>query len=220
MPDTFLDCSLRNDVGSNASHRVRANGHVPGVIYGHHISSYPLEFDRKEINRIIKDHGENALVNVMVNGSSYPAMIKEIQRDSLTGGIIHLDLQQINISEKIHTAIPIVLNGKEKVDTTGILQKQLEKIEVECYPDKVPRFVSIDISDLVLGNSLRVSDVEFSEDFSILNDGEEVIVSLSHIKDEEVDDVEDTSSSDLITEEDQPELVGQEDEEAQIELKE
>lgn len=208
MSNTFLNCSLRTEVGSNASHRVRANGYIPGIIYGHNMSNYPLEFDKKEVNGIIRNLGENAIINVTVNGSSYTAMIKEVQRDNITGDIIHLDFQQINASEKIHTSVPIVLKGREKIDRDGILQKQLEKIEVECYPDSVPRFVSVDVSELTFGHALKISDVEFGEEISVLNDTEEVIVTLSTVKDEEVD--EETTSDNMIQEIEQPELVGDE----------
>lgn len=208
MVDTFLNSSLRGETGSNASHRVRAEGHVPGVVYGHHFPNYHLELDRKELNRIIKDYGENALVNISINGNSYPAMIKDIQRDVVTGEIIHLDLQHINASEKIHTYIPVVINGKESIDHDGILQKQLEKLEVECLPHNVPKYISVDVSGLTIGSSLKISDVEFGEELSILNDLDQVIVSLSTVKNEEVDEEEE--SNDLIQETSEPELIGDE----------
>ncbi len=208
MVDTFLNSSLRDETGSNASHRVRAEGHVPGVVYGHDFPNYHLELDKREINRIIKDYGENAIVNLSISGNSYPAMIKDVQRDVVTGEIIHLDLQHINASEKIHTYIPVVISGKESIDHNGILQKQLEKLEVECLPHNVPKYISIDVSELSLGSSLKISDVEFGEELSVLNDLDQVIVSVSAVKNEEVDEEEE--SNDLIQEMSEPELVGDE----------
>lgn len=216
MSNTMLSCDLRDGVGSNTCHKIRNKGHVPGVIYGHNISSYPLEFDSRDVNKIIREYGENAIVNVSVNGNSYPAMIKEIQRNIVTNEIIHVDLQQVNATEKIHTAIPILINGKDKVDNRGILQKQIEKIEVECYPNNMPRFVSIDVSDLEIGDLLRVSDVEFGDELSVLNDPEEIIVSLSTIKEEQMDDIGDTDNEDLIQEKEQPKLVGNENKDEEV----
>ena len=208
MADTFLNCNLREETGSNASHKVRAEGHVPGVVYGHHFPNYHLELDRKEISRIIKNYGENAIINISINDNSYPVMIKDIQRDVVTGEIIHLDFQHINASDKINTFIPIVINGRNSIDNNAILQKQLEKLEVECLPQNVPKYISIDVSKLALGSSIKISDVEFGEDISILNDLQQVIVSLSSVKEQEID--EDELSNDLIQEISEPELINNE----------
>lgn len=211
MVDTFLNSSLRDETGSNASHRVRFEGHIPSVLYGQHFSNYHLELDSREINRVIRENGENAMINISISGNTYPAMIKDIQRDVITGEVIHLDLQHINTSEKIHTFIPVVLNGRESIDNDGILQKQLEKLEVECLPQNVPKYFSIDVSGLALGNSLKVSDVEFSEDLSILNDSNQVIVSLSLVKNEEIDDDDDDDeTNDLMQKTSEPDLIGEE----------
>ena len=208
MADTFLNCNLREETGSNASHKLRAKGHVPGVVYGHHFPNYHLELDRKEINIIIRNYGENAIVNISINDNSYPAMIKDIQRDVVTGEIIHLDFQHVNAYDKINTFIPIVINGRNSIDNNAILQKQLEKLEVECLPQNVPKYISIDVSKLALGSSIKISDVEFGEDISILNDLQQVIVSLSSVKEQEID--EDELSNDLIQEISEPELINNE----------
>ncbi len=186
-----LNCSIRKEVGTNACHRIRGSGHVPGVIYGHYFANYPLEFDSKEIWKIIRQHGENAVVNVMINGVNYQAMIKEVQRDPISNEIIHVDLQQINTEEKIHTQIPVLLTGRENIDNDSVLQKQLQKVEVECYAQNIPENIKIDISDLQVGKSVRIADVEFGEEISVLNDDTEIIASLSFVEEEIIEDEED-----------------------------
>jgi len=190
MGDTFVSCALRNEVGSNACHRVRSKGHIPAVIYGHHFSNYSIELDNKELNKVIREHGENALVNVMIEGITYPAMMKEIQRDPVTSEIIHMDLQQVYATEKIHATVPILLSGKEAIGRVGILQQQLKKVEVECFPGNVPKFFSVDVSSMGMGGAIKVADVEFGEEIAILSDMNEIIVSLSTIKEETLDEEE------------------------------
>lgn len=192
MENVLLNSSVRKEVGKGPSHRVREMGHVPGVIYGHHFANYPLEFNTKEIMKILRQHGDNAIINVMVNGISYPAIIKEVQRDPVSGELLHIDLQQINTSEKISTTVPIILAGRRNIQNEGILQQQIQKIEIECYPDKVPENVTLDVSNLNVGDSIKISDVEFSEEVAILNDNEEVIASLSPIREEEEELEDDT----------------------------
>ncbi|WP_069650445.1 50S ribosomal protein L25 [Caloranaerobacter ferrireducens] len=198
MANVHINCNLRNEIGSKACHRIRSRGQVPGVIYGHHFSGYSVQFDALELNKVIKEYGENALINVEVEGNTFPVMIKEIQRDPIKGNIIHIDLQKIYETEKIHVTVPIVLKGKEYVKNIGVIQQQLKNIEIECLPTQVPKNITVDISNLLTGRSLRVSDVEFGEEISVLNDKNEVIVSLASMKNEDGEEVENEDEVDLI----------------------
>lgn len=217
MLDTQMICKIRNEIGSSGCNRVRTRGHVPGIIYGRNSTNLAVELDRIELNRVVRNHGENALVNVIVDNNNYSSMIKEIQRDPVTKEIIHIDLQQVDAEEKIRTAIPILLSGRQGVDRDGILQHQLKKVEVECYPQNIPKFVSVDVSNLGIGNALKISDVEFSEDMTILNDGDEIIVSLTAPKAEEEVEEEDiieenywiTETNEKDTEEEENDLDSQ-----------
>ncbi|MBS4535903.1 50S ribosomal protein L25 [Clostridium sp. D2Q-14] len=210
MENILLNSAMRDEVGTNASHRSRGRGNVPGIIYGHGLVNYPLEFDYNALKKIIRDNGENAVVNVLIDNTTYTAMIKEVQKDMITGEIIHIDLQQIDTSEKIHTSIPVLLSGKDRI-SEGVLQQQLMKIDVECYPTDVPKDISVDISQLSLGDTCRVADVEMSEDITILNDMEEIIALVSGIDDNRLDDDEEVL--DAQSEESVPEVrdEGEED---------
>lgn len=193
-----LNCTVRNEFGSNKCNRIRNNGYVPGVIYGRNFTNYPLSLDKREVSRIINEYGENAIINVMINGATYQAMVKEVQKDTVSGELIHIDLQKISDTEKIHTSIPIVIHGKEALGKDTIVQQQLKKIDIECYPSNIPKSLSVDVSDIPLGSSFKVADVEFGEDITILNDNEEIILSLSRFKEEELE--EDTGEESLLTE--------------------
>lgn len=207
MVDTFINSTERNEIGSNACNRIRKKGSVPGIIYGHYFQNHNLEINAKELAKVIRSQGENALVEVEVNGITYPAMIKEIQRDIITRDIIHVDLQQIDVTEKIHTAIPVFLSGKENVIADGILQQQLPKVEVECLPGNVPKNITVDVSNLSIGDSLTISDVEFSEDFNILTEPEKVIVSVS--KAEEI--IEEDDDDEFVYETEEAQIVEEDD---------
>lgn len=189
MRNVSLSCSIRDEVGTSASHRVRRSGNVPGIIYGHNFANYPLVFESGTLNKIIRENGENAIVSVMINNMPHTAMIKDVQRDIISGEITHIDLQQVNTSEKIHTSIPILLSGKDKI-IDGVLQQQVMKLDVECYPTDVPKNVSVDISKLALGDTFRVSDVEMGEEITVLNDLQEIIALVSGSDDHRLDEDE------------------------------
>lgn len=207
MVDTFVNCTLRNDIGSNACNRIRNAGHIPGVIYGHNFQNYPLDFDLKHLKSVIRDHGENAVVNVEINGSTYPAMIKEVQRNPVTGNIMHIDLQQLVLTEKIHTAVPILFSGKGMLNNGTILQQQIQKVDIECYPDAVPKNITVDVSNLSIGDVLKVSDVEFGEEISILNDVNEIVASLTYAKEEKVEEETEEEENLYVQEFDSPNII-------------
>ncbi|EOD00579.1 50S ribosomal protein L25 [Caldisalinibacter kiritimatiensis] len=215
-----LNCSLRNEFGSNACNRIRNRDKIPGVIYGRHLTNYPLEIDKREIEGILRNYGSNALVNVNINGTKYPAMIKEVQRDSVDQNILHIDLQQVNAAEKIHTSVPIMITGKATLSNDAILQQQIQRLDIECYPYDIPKSVSVNIADLALGSNLKVGDVEFGEEITVLNDDNEIILSLSQFKEENIEEEdEDYITADPLISESyiqdvqQPKLVGEEEEE-------
>ncbi|RKD28817.1 50S ribosomal protein L25 [Thermohalobacter berrensis] len=206
--DAIVNSNLRNEVGTNQSNRLRRNGYVPGVLYGQNLTNYPLEIDAKELNRIIRQYGQNALIDIDVNGVKYPAIIKEVQRDPVNGRIIHVDFQYINTEKKIHTTVPIVLSGKEQAEKRGVLQQQVKDLEIECYPNSVPKHIKVNVSNLPVGKSLKVSDVEFGEELTVLNDNNEIIVSLSTVEYEGDHEGGEESLSEV------PEEIGQTDTEA------
>lgn len=174
-----IDSMTRNEIGTNACNRLRHEGVIPSVIYGHDFQTHSLKVDLGQLKGIIRNYGENAIIEVKVDGQGFPAMIKEVQRDPITNEIIHLDLQKIDISHKITTSIPILIAGKKSLDNDHILQQQLQKIEVECYPDQVPNNVTVDISKLAMSNSYKVGDVELGEDITILTNADEIIASIT-----------------------------------------
>jgi len=195
--NVLINSTIRSKTGSNASNRLRNTGYIPAVLYGRFLTNQPIQLESKELNNVIKEHGENAVLKVIVEDATYTVMIKEIQRDITTSQIIHVDLQQINESEKIHASVPILLAGKEKIKNSGILQHQLKKLEIECYPTNVPKYVSVDISKLATEGALRISDVEFGEDFTVLNSAEEIIAALT--TENTVVDVDEEEQEDEIT---------------------
>ncbi|WDV45969.1 50S ribosomal protein L25 [Clostridiaceae bacterium M8S5] len=191
MNNKSINSIMRNEIGSNACNRIRNIGFIPSVIYGHNFINHTLKFSKKDIKDVIRNFGENAIVEVAIENTSFPAIIKEVQRDSLTNEIIHLDLQKIDIGEKITTSIPILIAGRKSLDSDHILQQQLQKIEVECYPNQVPDNVLVDISQMAMNKSYKVGDVELGEDITILTNTEEIIASITRAKNnEEIEDDE------------------------------
>lgn len=199
MLKSSINSELRNSIGSNACNRVRNSGHIPGVVYGHDIEPRTIELDRNEINSILRSYGTNVLVDLEVDGRVITTMIKEVQKDIINKEVIHIDFQSVSFDKPVHAAIPIALVDRQEVeDIYATIQHQLREINIECLPQNLPENIEISVKDLAFGHPLKVGDIEFATEITVLNDPNEVIASLAKagkIDDEEVEE-------ELITEND------------------
>ena len=180
---------VRKNVGKNASQRLRERGYIPAVIYGSSINTVPLELDNKEVENFMRIYGTSGLVGLNIGGTNYTVFVKEIQKDSVTGKIIHIDFQQVAHNEKIHVSVPIILRGKSLVERNGsIIQQQLRDLEVECSAENIPKALEFDISNLNPGDILKVADMEFGEEISIIQDPQSIIASIAFAQDNREDE--------------------------------
>ncbi|TCO72639.1 50S ribosomal protein L25 [Marinisporobacter balticus] len=180
MLQSNVRADIRGALGSNASHRVRNIGHVPGVVYGRNLDTKCIEIDTKEMDKALRSYGTNVLVDLQIGSEKYTTLVKDVQRDPLTGHLVHIDFQQVCQNERIHTTVPIKLIGKEKVESSiSVIQQQLREVHIECLPNHIPESVEVDVSLLSSGNPLKIADVEFGEELSILNEPYEIVVALT-----------------------------------------
>lgn len=173
-----INYTLRDEVGSRKSSRLRNEGQIPAVIYGNSFPTHNIILDEKEILKVLKTLGENAVVNLDLDGGTQTAMIKEIQRKPITNSITHIDLQQVDAKEKIQVEVPVILVGKEHGIDDGVLQQQLDTVLVECLAVNIPRTISVNIDDLEVGESMTVSELYENDDYIILNESDEVVASI------------------------------------------
>jgi len=180
MLKSEIHADIRNEVGSGACHRIRDKGHVPAVVYGQHMASTSIEVDRKELDDIIRHHGTNVMLDLQLGTNEVSVMLKDIQRNPLTKEIIHLDFQEVSHNEPIHTTVPIKLVGRGRVESKdGVVQQQLRELHIECLPKFIPDSIEVDVTVLSPGHPLRVADMEFGRELSVLNDPQEIIAALA-----------------------------------------
>lgn len=204
-----LSYSLREDSGSRKSSRLRNEGKIPAVMYGNGFATHNIILDEKEILKVLKSLGENAVVNVDIDGKSETVMIKDIQRTPIGHRLTHIDLQQVSAKEKIQVEVPVTLVGKEHGIDDGVLQQQLDTVLVECLAINIPRDIKVDIDDMNVGDSMTVSELYENENYVILNEQEEVVASIipSTLDYSEEEELEEVDASDV------PEIDAKEEEE-------
>ncbi|MEX2577585.1 MAG: 50S ribosomal protein L25 [Verrucomicrobiales bacterium] len=175
-----LQAEKREVKGTTASKRLRRTGIVPAVIYGSSQREYTIQLDSKAFFDLAKQQGsQNFLVTLEIEGAeekSKLAIVQDIQRDPLSGQLIHVDFRAVSENETIHATVPIALHGEpEGVKGGGILEQLLHEIEVLCRPGNLPDAIDNDIESLKLGDSLKVSELNLPEGVTVRMDGDVLV---------------------------------------------
>lgn len=187
MARLALEAQVRDRIGTRDVRRLRREGVIPAVVYGHGEKAIPLAVDGKLMRRIFQSGaGEHAIIDLTISGRelesplSKTVIVKEVQHESVRDSVLHVDLVEISLTEKITVNVPIVATG-EAVGVTrgGILEPLIRELEIECLPTDMPDEITVDISGMEIGDSLSVGDVTPPPGVEILDDPEIGIFTLS-----------------------------------------
>jgi large subunit ribosomal protein L25 len=179
-----LEAEVRERTGKEIARRLRAAGRVPAVLYGRGIDPVPLSVEGRAFESTLQTGARvNVLLDLVIRGNGTTrneiAMVQEIQRDVLRRHIIHVDLRKINLSEKIHAWVPVILRGEARGSREGgVLEHLLREVEVACLPTELPEHFDLDVTDLTVGHSLRVSDLGVPDGVTLLTSPEEAVVTM------------------------------------------
>jgi len=175
--------------GKNEARRLRARGRVPGVLYGAKKETVAVSLDPKQISRILQSAtGHNTIFDLAVDGEKARVMIVDWQYDPMYGALLHIDLKRIAMDEKIKVKVPIHLVGEAEgvKQQGGILDQVLREVEVECLPGDIPSHIDADVTQLVFGTVLRVSDLDHGGKLKFLTDAGQTVAHITSVKEEEV----------------------------------
>src|SRR5437016_3287786 len=180
MAETKLKATLRDGGGKGAARKLRADGLVPGILYGHGMEPLKLALDGRELYHVLHTGaGSNVLVDLQVGQYQHLAMPREIQRDHVRGQFLHVDFLVVRRDEKITVDVPVHLVGESHgVKEGGVVEHHLWDLRVECLPTDVPESIEADISALGIGDTLTVGQVKVPAGATILSPAEETIVSV------------------------------------------
>jgi large subunit ribosomal protein L25 len=167
--EVTLEAVKRGEFGKNAMRRLRAAGHIPAVLYGGQAGTSgkpeatPIAVDPKSLLKILhSDSGANTLITLTVDGgAASKVMLREYQLDPITHHLLHVDFYRVAMDKLVRVTIPVVVKGEAPgvKQQGGILDFVHREIEVECLPADIPENVEIDVTELMLGQSIRLRDV-------------------------------------------------------------
>jgi large subunit ribosomal protein L25 len=162
MSESTLVAETGRPTGSRATGRLRAAGKIPGVLYGHGITPVPLAVDRRELRHALSGPaGVNAVVRLLVGGDTHPTVVKELQRHPVRRTVTHIDFIVVRMDEEITVDVPIVLEGDAKrlLADNGVIEQALTTLAVITTPADIPPQITIDISNLTVGDIVRIGDL-------------------------------------------------------------
>jgi len=221
MEEIILSAELREELGRGKVKDLRDNGFTPAVIYKQS-KSEPVKISTGELIRFLHHHRlENTVINLKFksDNKTKPCLIKEVQYDPVHGNIIHVDFNEISLTETIKVNVPVTAKGDPvgvKQDG-GSLEHVLWEIEVECLPTNIPSEIEVDVSQLKIGDAIHLKDINLPGGIKPLIDQDAVILHVvAPMKEEapaEVIEGEEKKEPEVIKEKKEAPAEGQEQEE-------
>jgi large subunit ribosomal protein L25 len=212
MEKIALTAQVRDKAGKGVARGLRRNNMVPAVLYSHG-KSLPITMGNKEVMKVLKtEGGEHALITLKLDGAKNQtdrmALIKDYQVDPINGALIHVDLMEVAMNEKVRISVSVHISGTAAgVKEGGIFQYGQRMLDIECLPNQIPDAINADISALGVNESLHIRDIKAPEGVRILSDPDAVVATIQAPISAEKLEAMLTATPAVATEGGEPELV-------------
>ncbi|RKX23101.1 MAG: 50S ribosomal protein L25 [Candidatus Zixiibacteriota bacterium] len=181
MKEILIAAEKRDKTGKGANRQTRKDGNIPGVVYGPKQEPIPIYIDEPTLHQAFKSAaGSTALYDLEIENKKNKVIVREMQRDPVTSKIIHIDFYAVSMTKPINLAIPIHFEGIPVGVTVdgGIMQTNMRELEISCLPDQIPEFCELNVTELSIGDSIHVEDINI-EGIDILSDANKTVVVIS-----------------------------------------
>ena len=187
--DITVAAEVRSSRGKNEAHRTRAAGKIPAVVYGAFKDPVAVAVNPREIVKIVRSStGFNTIFTLAIDGGeSTPVMVVDQQVDPIRGTLLHADFKRIDLTKRIRVSVPVSTQGEPKGVKVqgGQLEIITRDIEIECLPDDIPEHFMVDVTELLVGQSRRASDVALGGSMKLTSSPETVIAHIVSVHAEE-----------------------------------
>jgi large subunit ribosomal protein L25 len=196
--DAVLDAVRRETFGKNEAVRTRQAGRIPAVMYGGTATPESLSVDPKELSRILHSKGGvNSLISLKVGDGETKVLVKEYQLDPVTHRLLHADFYRVAMDKVIQVTVPIHLVGEAKgvKQQGGTLDFVHRDVEVECLPADIPEHITVDVSELMLNDGVRVKDLATDGKWTAVSEPENLIVHIVALRAEAAATADDAAAA-------------------------
>lgn len=213
-----LKLNLRDGKGKNKVDKMRRDSMVPGVVYGNNKEPRNVTVVEKELVKVIEEAGTSNIIDVDLDGDSFKVLFKEIQNHPFKNKVLHFDMFEVNMTEKIRVSIPVVLEGRDEIRVQpSILFQHLDEVEIEVLPGDLPSDAIVNVVEMQIGDTYTVADLDIAKNdkIEILTEMDTAVATLSEPKSEEEIDEElagDTETSAEVPTVDETEAKEEEEE--------
>ena len=179
MPDVTLAAETGRTLGSRSSNRLRSEGKIPGVLYGHGMEPIALAVNAREFRAALHgEAGSNTLLSLEVDGKKHLALARQMQKHPVRNTVVHIDFQAVSRSEIMSVDVPVHLVGEalQVTRNDGVVSQENFTLTISATPSKIPSSIDIDISNMQIGDTIRVSDLVLPEGVTTDLDPEESVV--------------------------------------------
>jgi large subunit ribosomal protein L25 len=187
--DINVAAQVRDTRGKNEARRTRRSGNIPAVIYGAYKDPISIAVNPREINKITRSStGYNTIFNLAIDGGeTTPVMVVDQQVDPIKGHLLHADFKRIDLTKRIRVVVPVHTSGEAKGVKVqgGLLEIITRAVEIECLPDEIPEGFTVDVGELMIGQSKRSSDVALSGSMKLVSSPDSVIAHVVALRAEE-----------------------------------
>lgn len=189
VKDLTIPAESRDSRGKNEARRLRAKGSVPAVVYGGPTGPTAVAVSPKDLTKVLNSKtGHNTIFNLgMTGGENTPVMIVDWQYDPIKDTLLHADLKRIDLTQRIIVRVPVVTEGDPKGVKLqgGIHEIVTREVEIECLPNEIPEQFTINVADLMVGQSIRAGDIPMGGSIRLLSQPDAVISHIVSLKAEE-----------------------------------
>ena len=181
MKDIVLQAEKREMSTKGTIKSMRRQGRIPGVAYGDDGAPYPLTFDEKSFQLILRsEQGRNALISLEIDKKGQPVLIKEIQRHPITRALWHVDFHRVSLKKKIEASVPLHVKGEAPGVKMGggVLEHVVREVRVRCLPTEIPSAIDVDVSALQINQAIKAKELKIPQGIELLIDLEAVIINV------------------------------------------
>jgi large subunit ribosomal protein L25 len=173
-----LKAEKREQTGSKHAVKVREQGRIPAVVYGH--KKEPIAISLNAHDLMVRLHHGHRLLDVQIGRKREKTLVKDLQYDHLGKNIIHVDLMRVDVSESVKVAVSIELKGTAQgTHEGGIVEEHADRLEVECKVTEIPESIVVSVKDIGVGDTLHAGDVELPEGVRLVSDPSTLLVTCS-----------------------------------------
>lgn len=190
-----IKAQVRERESGNYVRELRRKGWVPAVVYGTDVSNLAIQIEGRALDAALRTQATNKPFRLVVDGQEHDVMVYELQRHPLAGNILHADFKAINMNEKIHTTVPVLMTGDPELGVATLVR---HSVEISCLPGNIPESFTVNVDGLNIGDVLLVQDLEIPAGVDVGLDSMEVLISILPVKaasEESLDAAEDAAET-------------------------